>query len=258
MADINSIIDQLSPEELDLLNNDPQMLAAFKAKHMIGQPTTADIQNNAESIEPGIYGETNPTGQKILQNLGAVAGGYGVGQLAGMGASKVLPSLVSGVKGAVAKGAAKVGDLFAPSVETADTALMDALAKKGLKDVDPIIFNPSERDAIVNYAKTVKKLADADKLDPIKLQEARATIKDVLDNKLIAKASPTGQTVSQAKDAATTSLKRKVPDVGEQLDTLKRAYEAEGTKTAAKNIAKKAIIAGLGYAGVKNILGGNH
>lgn len=42
----------------------------------------------AEQLEPGIYGETNPTGQKILENLGQVAGGYGIAQLIGAGAMK--------------------------------------------------------------------------------------------------------------------------------------------------------------------------
>lgn len=41
------------------------------------------VRENAESIEPGVYGETDPTGQKILENLGVAAGGYGMGQLAG-------------------------------------------------------------------------------------------------------------------------------------------------------------------------------
>jgi hypothetical protein len=48
--------------------------------------------NNAERIEPGIYGETDPTGQKILENFGRVAGGYGLGSLAATGVVKAADS----------------------------------------------------------------------------------------------------------------------------------------------------------------------
>lgn len=41
-----------------------------------------------EQIEPGVYGETNPAGQKMLEAGLTVAGGYGIGQLAGMGLMK--------------------------------------------------------------------------------------------------------------------------------------------------------------------------
>lgn len=50
------------------------------------------MTNNAEQIEPGVYGETSPAGQKILENLGMVAGGYGVGNLIGTGLAKAAES----------------------------------------------------------------------------------------------------------------------------------------------------------------------
>lgn len=56
---------------------------------------TKDLPNSpsyAEQLEPGIYGETSPTGQRILENLGRVAGGYGVGALAGTGLVKAAES----------------------------------------------------------------------------------------------------------------------------------------------------------------------
>lgn len=45
-------------------------------------PTTQGIQENAQKIEPGVYGDTDPAGQKILENLGTVASGYGTAKLA--------------------------------------------------------------------------------------------------------------------------------------------------------------------------------
>lgn len=47
---------------------------------------------NAERIEPGIYGDTDPAGQKMLEKLQTVAGGYGVGKLAGLGVAKAAGS----------------------------------------------------------------------------------------------------------------------------------------------------------------------
>lgn len=48
-------------------------------------PTTQGIQKNAQEIEPGVYGDTDPAGQKILENFGKVAGGYGIGSLGAAG-----------------------------------------------------------------------------------------------------------------------------------------------------------------------------
>jgi hypothetical protein len=261
MADINSVIDQLSPEELDLLNSDPQMLAAFKAKHMAPANPEGD-PNDPHSMafeRSGNYPASSYTTfapSADVAMLASAAPGIVRGGTALLsqtpellqGAGKIASKGIGMLKAPLAEGAAKVGDVLAPSVESADKALMEKLAQHGLKDVKPTVFNSNERDAIVNYADTMKKLADADKLSPTKLQEIRATLKDVLDNRLIAKASPTGQTVSQAKDAATAGLKRALPDVGESLDTMRRAYEAQGTKEALKSAAKKAIMVGLGGA----------
>ena len=261
MADIHSVIDQLSPEELDLLNNDPEMLAKFKAKYAApgsaeGNPTDPHSMAFERS---GNYPPSSMTTFAPSANIAMLAGAApsiirgGTALLSQtpellQGAGKIASKGIGMLKTPIAEGAAKVGDVFAPTVESADKALMEKLAQHGLKDVKPTIFNSNERDAIVNYADSMKKLADADKLDPTKLQEVRATLKDVLDNRLIAKSSPTGQTVVQAKNAATDALKKRLPDVGESLDTMRRAYEAQGTKEALKSAAKKAILLGLGGA----------
>lgn len=74
-------------------------------------PTTIGIKKNAENIEPGVYGSTDPTGQRILENLGTVASGYGVGKLGAMTANGIAsifqkaPTLMNaGIKaGTIAK-----------------------------------------------------------------------------------------------------------------------------------------------------------
>lgn len=44
-------------------------------------------QSVGEQIEPGVYGDTDPAGQKMLEMGAQVASGYGMGQLAGTAAS---------------------------------------------------------------------------------------------------------------------------------------------------------------------------
>lgn len=56
-----------------------------------GQPERKS-KSYAEELEPGIYGETNPTGQKILENLAIAAGGYGLGALGATGIVKAARS----------------------------------------------------------------------------------------------------------------------------------------------------------------------
>lgn len=87
------------------------------AAHGITDPKSAASFNQDVNQKPG---DTDPTGQKILEKMGTVAGGYGLGQLAGLGVSKAVPALKSvfseaptlanaGIKGSTIEGMAKIG-----------------------------------------------------------------------------------------------------------------------------------------------------
>jgi len=81
MADINSVIDTLSDEELDLLNNDPELLAQFKAKY--SAPSTAPVAPSsptleAPSSEKGVFGKTMDVLGTPGRGIAALA--YGAGQ----------------------------------------------------------------------------------------------------------------------------------------------------------------------------------
>jgi hypothetical protein len=260
MDRIDEVLNTLSDEEVDLLNNDPQLQAAFKAKY--GGQAQPPASNYPEQLEPGIYGETSPTGQKLLENAATAASGFAIPQAASAVAG--LPgirSVVQGGKNLVQKGANVVGDVFAPTVEEASANLLPALEKAGLKDIRPVIFNKGEREAAVQFAEKAAKLAEQGHLDPVKLQEARATIKDVLDNRIVQPTSPTGQIVSRSKDTITKALMQQGEQAGpgsplagatEALKAQGRAYEAQPTKQAISRgykTLKRNVIRGALFGG---------
>lgn len=77
MADINSVIDSLSSEELDLLNSDPEMLAQFKSKYTApAAPVAAPALE-----EKGMFGKTMDLLGTPGRGVAALA--YGAGQLGG-------------------------------------------------------------------------------------------------------------------------------------------------------------------------------
>lgn len=77
MQDINSVIDSLSDEELDLLNNDPELLNQFKAKYTA--PTAAQPAPVAAPEEKGMFGKTMDVLGTPGRGVGALA--YGAGQV---------------------------------------------------------------------------------------------------------------------------------------------------------------------------------
>ena len=79
MPDINSVIDTLSDEELDLLNNDPEMLAQFKAKYTAPTAAPAPMAPAAPE-EKGMFGKA----MDVLgtPGRGVAALSYGAGQMA--------------------------------------------------------------------------------------------------------------------------------------------------------------------------------
>lgn len=275
MAQIDDVINNLSPDEVGLLNSDPELLAAFKAKYApsMGQKLASAAKEGAKSailapIQAGKTLLTNPTKvaaeTPILPIGGAIvagpvggAAGEGLRQIADVAQGNTNYDPVTGalkMAGAslvpsVGKGAATVADvggkLLTPSIQESSAALMPILEKHGLKDVMPIVFNKGEREAAVAYAQNAAK--NAENLTPQMLQEARSTLKDVLDNRIVQPSSPTGQIVSRAKDAVTTALSKALPDVGEGLSDLGESYEAEPAKRAGRALlgqAKRAAILG--------------
>lgn len=85
-----------------------------RAKSLIPNPSFRD------RIEPGIMGETNPTGQRIIQNLVEAGNGFGMGELGGLG--------IKGISKGFGKIASKVNAIRnAPKVlEEAVGAMGDA------------------------------------------------------------------------------------------------------------------------------------
>ena len=131
-----------------------------------------------------------------------------------------------------------------PSVEEARASTLELLGNKKLKDIAPIVFDRGERAAAVNYAETQAKLAAAGKLTAEKLQEARATLKDILDNKVVAKGSPTGQTVSRAKETVTNAFKKLEPEIGKAFERTQQAERSEMVRKAFMGLLPRVPIIG--------------
>lgn len=104
MSDINAVIESLSPEELDLLNSDPEMLAAFKAKYAappasLGSQIVGDALKEAAKSPLDRLKELDPA--HILPMAGAAAvnapgaASALIGALPGIGnPADILPGLV--------------------------------------------------------------------------------------------------------------------------------------------------------------------
>jgi hypothetical protein len=83
----------------------------------------ASDRNTGENTEPGVYGETSPFGQRLLENAGIAAGGYGVGSLVGTGVAKAAES--------------KLGRAIFNSPRTIGEEMKPGLAKARIKDRPP-------------------------------------------------------------------------------------------------------------------------
>lgn len=125
--------------------------------------------NNAEKIEPGIYGETDPTGQKVLENLGKVAAGYGVGTLAG--------SAVSGI-----------GNLFSKSPTLLNAGIKPAtVLRMTPKGTNPADFGQSLEQELNSSGAIGKNASETwQKMNSLKDQAGQGVGKSLQD---IAKAS---------------------------------------------------------------------
>lgn len=276
MAQIDDALSSLSDDEARLLASDPELLAAFKAKYApsTGQMVAGAAKNAILApIQAGKVLLTNPTkvaaetpilpvGGAIAAGPAGGAAGEGLRQMAQiaqgapaptplqsalqMTGAAIVPSVGKGAEAAAGIG----GRLLTPSIQESNAALMPILEKHGLKDVMPVVFNKGERDAAIAYAQNAAK--NAENLTPQMLQEARSTLKDVLDNRIVQPNSPTGQIVSRAKDAVTTALSKALPDVGEGLSDLGESYAAEPTKRAGRALLQQAkraaILATVGGA----------
>lgn len=86
-----------------------------KAQSLI--PSNSFAQTR-EQIEPGIMGQTSPTGQRLLENAVVSGGGYGMGQLGGLG-----------IKG-ITSGLGKITEMV-NAVRNAPKALEDAMGSAG-------------------------------------------------------------------------------------------------------------------------------
>lgn len=107
-------------------------------------------QTNAENMEPGIYGETDPTGQKFIENLNRAGMGYGAGALGG--------GLVSGGISGVSKLVGKIKDIRNAPQTLSDT-LGSAIDKFGTAETPSMVGNTA-RTAQDAEASANKDLAD--------------------------------------------------------------------------------------------------
>lgn len=157
-----------------------------------------------------------------------------------------------GIKGAQAglKGGKAVLDtlkrtsqaLSNEGVDVAKARTLELLGNKGLKDIKPIIFNKNQREEAINFAETAAK--NVQNLTPAQLQEARSTLKDVLDNSIIKASSPSGQIVSRAKDVITKRFREINPDISEAFDATDRAVKAEAIRKALSKVSENLPLVG--------------
>lgn len=120
MSEIEDKINSLSPEELDLLNSDPQMLADFKAKYsgpsrlgsftrgvMSGVPGAETAISGIESaLTPKTYKESHQELEDLKnKDWETNPKSYGAGKVTGIVGTSILAPEVEGLSGAVGLGA---------------------------------------------------------------------------------------------------------------------------------------------------------
>lgn len=155
MPNINDVINTLSDEELDLLNSDPEMLAAFKKKY---QP------DEGSHVTAGDVGRAAYDTVKDVGNM-TKAGYAGVADLiAGNGLDKSVENINHVKKGEdVTSGAAVFGEAFGDQFTPAQIAAQAALGKVG-ETVGPWVANTLKgwaADAAVNAVGKIKNIAKA-------------------------------------------------------------------------------------------------
>lgn len=196
--------------------------------------------SNAEKIEPGIYGETDPPEQKIVENLGRVAGGYGLAALGASGASAVAdttlgkailnsPKDLSPEYDALHEAAGISKNL---PVQRGSTLKFPNLA--GQPSSVPPPFAPAI--APISYAKdpnTLLNIARArmeglgDRLSPQELNDYKTLIGQMLDTGKLGSGTPFA-VASQLKAQATDLLNNRV----DGLADLNKVY---GLSTKLRN-----------------------
>lgn len=193
MSKIDDAINGLSPDELDLLNNDPQMRSEFKAKY--GDQKAGLISKAWDAL--AIPEQMSRKGLGMMAD--AVPGREPTGNMAldvGLNAPKVAaetlaeaaPGFIS--RGAIAtagalKAAPLVGKLLTPLAEGAGNALAkSAESVSGLEYKTPGVLKEAFKDAGLIVAKGRKAVGqmytDAINPDNIRPSFGRATATDLL------------------------------------------------------------------------------
>lgn len=135
-----------------------------------------DVASVRDQIEPGIMGETSPTGQRLLENAQIAGAGYGTGQLAGL-AGKLGMSGIGKVVGKI------------QSIQNAPAALEDALGtavgKFGTSETPSMVGNAArtglESEQSLNEALAKKLYGQVPEGVPVSTTRLASGYKDVAD-----------------------------------------------------------------------------
>jgi hypothetical protein len=119
MSAMDEAINGLSEEEVDLLNSDPQMLAAFKAKYAEPQGVMGAVGAAAQKLLPSM--ETLKAPMKASEHLGKMveAGGAGIGDID----ANLLPRAANMIPGVNMK-----TEPFLPAVQQAGQDVNNVMA----------------------------------------------------------------------------------------------------------------------------------
>jgi hypothetical protein len=216
MADINQIIDTLSDEELELLNSDPEMLAAFKAKYSTepsrnpAPPPTSAMVSPMAALGEATQRGFDAAGEKIATTL---SGGIGLERTALPPPFNVLPKVdPTGFKtppevaAAIGTGVQMAPDIAMATMGGATNAAKGVKASgpftAGLKDPSSVLPGSLSRagDALgvaKTAARTGESAAEASRLRSLLLKGKQGVVKVAEEGK---------KAIEAGKDADVTQL----------------------------------------------------
>lgn len=293
MGDANSIIDTLSDEELDLLNNDSEMLAAFKAKHVPSvtpEPIQPSLMDQAKEVAPQAVKSalmapfragkallTDPTKvaaeTPILPVGGAIAAGpaggavgEGLRQVAqitrGAPAPTLLQSAIRMTGAALVPSAARQARAAVTTMSGAQKAIQTLKEQAGV-NVDKAVEPLTKKVAtpVVNALTNLRKSGGLKKLPIQDLHEAEVQIRNLLDAEKVGGFArimgkqPAGRLTDQGVALAAKAKAAIIAEQNARVKGLKSAREMVGTIARQNRLAKLVGGATAAYA-LKKTLGG--
>lgn len=181
------------------------------------------ISDVREQVEPGLMGETDPTGQKLLENAAIAGGGYAL-----PGTVKAIASIPSRIKGflgssetpllrSLGKNTQELGKEYIAQNEAIGVTRRVPV-ESGMKvRMSPVHGNPPPEivpsqyprntGAFMNYANS-KLRGFGDKMNPQELMDWQVKLQTDMSNGTIPKIDPTSGRITTVYQQATDLLRR--------------------------------------------------